>query len=282
MLSTIDFIDIDDISNNISSYKEIFTKNGIIAFRNANLSHDDHVKVHEIFGKALGSHREDHTDGYIENHSKTYEYGGWDSPPGPDDIILSWHIEHPSYENPIVLGSWNMYNFKTDSNNGKTYFVDNKSLYELMPEHFKEFAKKSIIIDPYPYNGASGKHQLLLDHWLTGEPVITVSHIYKMPETDNLANNQLPKLYKFDGNDPSQSDYEQHFELMKWIHDQLYKNLDVRIVHRWNQGDLVIPDMSRMCHAVTGGFSYEDREFRGIWGRKHKFGSDTSYNEHND
>lgn len=269
-LNTIEFIDIPSIIENIDIYKEIFVRDGILAFRNANLSHEEHVVVHDIFGNALGSHRETHTDGYLENHSNTYEYGGWGSTPGPDDIILSWHIEHPSFENRIVLGTWNMHNFKTDSDNGKTYFVDNKAMHERMPNHFKEFAKKCTIIDPYPYSEASGKHQLLLDHWLTGKPVITVSHIYKMAEADNLENNQLPKLYKFDGNDPSESDYRQYFEIIKWIHDQLYGNLDARIVHRWKQGDLVIPDMSRMCHAVTGGFSSEDREFRGIWGRRDK------------
>jgi hypothetical protein len=37
------------------------------------------------------------------------------------------------------------------------------------------------------------------------------------------------------------------------------------MVHRWQQGDLIIPDMFKLAHAVTGGFKSEDREFRGIW-----------------
>ena len=31
---------------------------------------------------------------------------------------------------------------------------------------------------------------------------------------------------------------------------------------------LVIPDLFKLAHAVTGGFKSEDREFRGIWGYK--------------
>jgi len=270
-LKTIEFKSIPSILENLDVYKNMFIKDGIIAFRNANLSHKDHLKVHDIFGKALGSWRENNETGYTENHSRS-SCPDAATKPGPDDIMLPWHIEHPSYENRIVLGTWNMHNFKTDSNNGKTYFVDNKSLYELMPESLKEFAERSIIIDPFPSNNASGKYQLVSSHWLTDEPVITVSHIYRMPDTDTITKNKFPKLHKVDGNDPSESDFQRHFEVIKWIHDQLYSNLDVRLVHRWNQGDLVIPDMSRMCHAVTGGFVSEDREFIGIWGRISKMG----------
>ena len=270
-LNTIDFISMDYVIENIDIYKKIFIKDGIIAFRNANLSYEDHVKIHDIFGKALGSYRDTNTSGYVENHSNTYERGPWTSAPGPDDIILPWHIEHPTYQNRIVLGTWNMYKFNIDSENGKTYFVDNKALYSLMPDSLKEFSKKCIILDPDPIPGNNHQHFLISSHWLTDEPVIDVSHIFQMADSDTVEKNNFPKLSTFDGKDPSQSEKESYFEVMTWIHDQLYKNLDVRIVHKWRQGDLVVPDMSRMCHAVTGGFRHEDREFRGIWGYRFSF-----------
>ena len=47
-------------------------------------------------------------------------------------------------------------------------------------------------------------------------------------------------------------------------------NLNIRIVHKWKQGDLVIPDMFVMYHALTGGFSSDEREFVGIWSLRDK------------
>jgi alpha-ketoglutarate-dependent taurine dioxygenase len=266
MLATIEFPGIGDISKNISHYKEVFVKDGVLAFRGANLSYEDHVRVHDIFGKALGAYRDTRYEGYVENHSNTYSHDSWKFPPGPNDIILPWHIEHPSYDNPIVLGTWNMYKFNVDSENGKTYFVDNKSLYSLMPDSFKEFSKKCISAEADLTPGVKHDYALISNHWLTGDPVINVSHISQMSNLDSAKNNSFPRLHSFEGRDPSDDEIEYYFEIMKWIHDQLYKNLDVRIVHKWKQGDIVIPDMSRMCHAVTGGFTHKDREFRGIWG----------------
>jgi alpha-ketoglutarate-dependent taurine dioxygenase len=57
---------------------------------------------------------------------------------------------------------------------------------------------------------------------------------------------------------------------MKWIQDQLSQNLSIRVVHKWRQGDIVVPDMYKMCHAVSGGFESKQREFKGIWSRQYE------------
>ena len=257
--------------NNVSFYKTIFIENGVIAFKNANLSHEDHLKIHDILGKELNSYRENSPEGYTENHSRLYNDDI--NRPSGDEIMLDWHIEHPHYSNPIVLGTWNMHKFVTNSENGKTYFVDNKLLYEQMPTSFKEFSKKCKIINPVGKNqGVSGEHELIQKHWITKEPVIRISHMSKKINTEiqTIQLNNFQKLYKFEDRDPNKDEYESYFEIMQWIQDQLYNNLNIRIVHKWDQGDLVIPDMYRMCHAVTGGFKPQDREFTGIWGRQYK------------
>jgi alpha-ketoglutarate-dependent taurine dioxygenase len=269
ILETFDFVNTEHVFDNIIFYKNTFLDNGVMAFRNANLSHEEHITVHNILGKQLGSHKETGKEGYTENHSRLY--GGTKIRPSNDEILLPWHIEHPHYQNPIVLGTWNMHKFTTNSENGKTYFVDNEFLYEQMPDSFKEFSKKCTILNPVGKE-VFKEHELIQNHWITENPVIRIGHLFNISDlkVETAKLNNFQKLYKFEGRDPIENEYEYYFEIMKWIRDQLYNNLDIRIVHKWQQGDLVVSDMYRMCHAVTGGFESKDREFTGIWGRKNK------------
>lgn len=266
-LKTFNFISVEDVFNNIVFYEKMFIDNGSIAFRNANLSHEEHLNLHNILGKQLGSYQEKNKTGYTENHSKMY------NKKSNKQIMLSWHIEHPEYKNPIVLGTWNMHKFTTSSENGKTYFVDTQFLYQKMPDSFKEFSKKCTIINPIQKkHDVHAEYNFIENHWITKEPVIRLSHVHKTLnlkiETAEL--NNFQKLFKFEGRDPVKHEYEYYFKIMKWIQDNLYNNLDIRLVHKWQQGDLVVSDMYKMCHAVTGGFESKDREFTGIWGRKNK------------
>jgi alpha-ketoglutarate-dependent taurine dioxygenase len=270
ILNTNKFISFEDILDNIHVYKKMFLEDGILAFRDANLSHEDHIKVHSIFSGALGAYKEENWNGYTENHFSTYTNRWFSKDWKPDEIMLPWHIEHPTYNNPIVLGTWNMHNFKTEQENGKTYFVNSKLLYEKMPDHLKSFLHKCMIYDGEANPEAPPTHKIIENHWITGEPVIRTSFIFDFSKTD-----KVQKLHTVEEKEPSEQDQKTYLESIKWIHDQLYHNLDIRIVHKWQQGDLVIPDIFLMYHAVTGGFDPRDREFVGIWSRKNKESSVT-------
>jgi alpha-ketoglutarate-dependent taurine dioxygenase len=255
----IDFVSIQDISDNISLYKDILIRDGILVFRGANLSHEDHGIVSNKINEHFGIYDEGNFNGYTENHSQTSK--NLNIKFGPDDIMLPWHIEHPTRVNPIVLGAWNMHKFKTNEENGKTYFVNSKMLYKEMPDRLKSFLGKCIIDDDVASPGEARTHEVVHNHWITGEPVIRTSFIYSKT-------NQI--LCSVNGGIPSEDDLILYDEAMSWIRDQLYNNLDIRIVHKWKQGDLVISDIFVMYHAVTGGFSPEDREFVGIWSLRDK------------
>jgi alpha-ketoglutarate-dependent taurine dioxygenase len=257
-----DFTSIEEISSNFNFYKEIFIKNGLIVFRNAKLSHQEHIVFHKMLSKGFGAYIENNLNGYTEDHSRLTD----DIKKNANDngIILDWHIEHPHYTNPIVLGSWNMHKFTAQEESGKTYFVDTKVLFDIMPDNFKEFAKKCIIINPVGKSqGVEASHKLVDNHWITGDLVIRISHL---SETGN--NYQV--LYTFDGNVPTKEEYNFYNNIMKWIQDQLSQNLSIRVVHKWRQGDIVVPDMYKMCHAVSGGFESKQREFKGIWSRQYE------------
>jgi alpha-ketoglutarate-dependent taurine dioxygenase len=255
----IDFVSIQDISDNISLYKDILVRDGIFVFRNANLSHEDHTIVSNKINELLGIHNEGDFRGYVENHSETTK--NMDIEFGPDDIMLPWHIEHPTQTNPIVLATWNMHKFTTNEENGKTYFVNSKLLYKEMPDDLKDFLGKCVMEDDVALPGEEKTHSVIHSHWITGEPVIRTSFIYS-------GENQI--LSSVNGEAPSKDNRILYGKAMYWIRKQLYDNPDIRIVHRWKQGDLVIPDMFVMYHAVTGGFTPDEREFVGIWSRRDK------------
>lgn len=257
----INFTTLDDVSDNVSFYKNKFIDNGVLVFRNANLSHEDHIKLHDILGGSLGSHREEYSPkGYLEDHSRVSDQ--FKQEIGNDDVILTWHIEHPHYVNPIVLGSWNMYLFTADENSGKTYFVDTQNLFNNMPDSFKEFAKKCTLINPVGVTqGIFPEHPLVGHHWISNELVLRISHLYE-------TGNDYQELWRFDNKVPTQEEKNTYQVMMRWIQEQISSNMDIRIVHKWKQGDIVVADMYKMCHAVTGGFKSESRKFTGIWGRQ--------------
>jgi len=256
----IEFTSIEEIVNNYEHYKNIFLKEKVLVFRNANLSNKDHQIFHDKLQEKFGWHRKVKKS-YTENHQRlinntnnTFE---------SNQIMLSWHVEHPYYTNPIVIATWNMHKFTTDSENGKTYFVDMEDLFTRLSEKDQDFMKKCITSESVSEQKDVVKENKVVGyHWINNNPVIRIS---QFGDGIDFFNN----LKYINGKIPTKEENYQYVRIMKWIINQLFNNLDIRIVHKWKQGDLVIPDMYKLCHAVTGGFIPEDREFNGIWGYRY-------------
>lgn len=263
----IEFPGIENVLENSEYYKDKLIKDSVICFRNANLTEAEQFDFAGRLGKLIGWSLLNDTSKYIENHVRKSELNS-----GPDDIIVEWHVEHTYYTNPIIASTWNMYNFKTNPENGKTYFVDTGAIFDMLSDDEQKFLLNSIIIEPDVIrdsqlrSGFVSEHTKLADqypivakHWLTDKPVIRFTIL---PEP------LMVKLVSYKGESPD-SDAVAYFEvLIRKIEDIIWNNEEIRMVHRWQQGDLIIPDMFKLAHAVTGGFSHEDREFRGIWGYK--------------
>jgi alpha-ketoglutarate-dependent taurine dioxygenase len=265
MISTkpINFTSIEEISNNVDFYKNLFIKDGILVFRNANLSHENHINLHNVFKNSFNwyinsgqSYTEDHSrlttndSLYVDDNNK---------------VMLSWHVEHPYYSNPIIAATWNMHKFTTDPENGKTYFVDMENLFKTMPEEYKEFSKKCALYNTYK----DRVYSLIGYHWISNNPVLRISHVF-----ENL--DHFVDLKYVDNVEPTEEDVKIYKEMIFWIQKEVTTNTDIRIVHKWNQGDIVMPDIYKMCHSVSGGFSSKDREFTGIWG--HRFENFENFN----
>ena len=261
----IEFPGIENVLDNSEYYKDKLINDSVICFRDANLTEKEQFYFAKKLGKAIGWSLLDDKDKYIENHSRKSDIIS-----GPDDVIVEWHVEHTYYTNPIVASTWNMYNFKTNPENGKTYFVDTSALFYMLSNEDQEFLLNSIIIEPDIVREAqlrsnfiseqtslADEYPIIAKHWLTGKPVIRFT---TLPEP------LIVNLVSYKGKPPTKDELRYFKLLIRKIENKIWKNEDIRIVHRWQQGDLVIPDLFKLAHAVTGGFKPEDREFRGIWG----------------
>ena len=253
----IEYKSIENIIDNIDSYKEKFIKDSVIVFRNANLSFDEQLHLHKSIGEAFGwnTHREEGSH-YKENHSHNPNVGV----SGTEEIMLTWHVEHFYYSNPIVAGTWNMFHLNTIDGAGKTYFVDTSKVYELLDEDMKEFLSKCILKtetkkENWPF-AIGTEYNAVSPHWLTNKPVIRIS----------LSRWVDAEIFSIDGKSPTEKDYEMFRRSALRAIDIIEKDESIRLVHDWKQGDLVLMDAFKLAHAVTGGFKPEDREFTGIWG----------------
>lgn len=253
----IDYPGVESIKDNLEFYKEKFIQDTILVFRGANLSFEGHEKIQKMLGDAFGWYPNT-TEGSISRYIEDHEHSEDRTETNKDEVVVSWHIEHPSYGNPIVAGLWNMLTFNIESNRGSTLFSDTSKIYKMLPEDDREFLDKCVV-NLYGY---SKDHmyptKAVQPHWLTNEPIIRFG-------LDRIEKGQQD-LYKFDNREPTKTESERFLAIAnEQVIKEIINNEDLMIVHEWQQGDLVIPDLHKLAHAVRGGFSPKDRKFTGLW-----------------
>lgn len=274
-ITPIDYPGFDNVFKNIDYYKEKFIKDSVIVFRGANLSLEDQ----KLFHYKLGDFFKWHTPTNEENYYKeTHSHNILIDIAKEDDIMLGWHVEHCYYDNPIVAGTWNMYHLQAPPGAGKTYFVDTSAVYNMLDNESKDFLKKcSLNAKNFGLEEAFPPYKTVVDHWITGVPVI------RMPIEDHWSEygpldeeyingdykiHEVNILHEVNGEKPNKQDYKTFSDIAKKIGNIVKNNEDIRMFHQWEQGDLVFMDAFKLAHAVTGGFKPEDREFSGIWGQR--------------
>jgi hypothetical protein len=73
LVNPITYRGMEDIKDNILSYTDQFTKDGIIAFRDANLTYEEQEELTYLFNTQLGAYPSklgDVIDRYVENHDR--------------------------------------------------------------------------------------------------------------------------------------------------------------------------------------------------------------------
>lgn len=249
---------LDDAISNLDTIGQKYLEDGIVVLRGINLNETQQLELTRVLGDKLSwvpNSSSPFTQRYQENHSSNQNKTNLTG----DEIALPWHMEHVEYDSnsPIVAGVWNMHLFNTDSNNGKTYFFDSSKSYLRMPKEWKEFLLKCVSVW-YKVDGAGPYYtKCVQKHWSTQEEVLRVD----VTKTESSAD----LLHTVDGREPTYEDQKLYEKIRNYFIDDIQNNEVDRIVHLWEQGDIVIPDLFKMVHAVTGGFESKDRDFIGYW-----------------
>lgn len=251
--------------DNIEYYKTKFVQDSVLSFRNANLSHEEQVFFHQNLGNYFGWYSyKGSGNNYVENHAHNIYL----PTSGPDDVMAKWHLEHVYYSNPICASTWSMHKFNTDENNGKTYFIDMSKIYLKLSSEWQTFLDKCTMdsgvsnIPDLFYK--SDDYPVVQKHWITDEKVIRIAVTEKIEQS----------LKYYNGKIPSENEQKTFSEIYTFILNEIWDNKNNIIFHKWNQGDVLIVDIFKLCHSVTGGFKPEEREFRGMWGHRNPISHD--------
>lgn len=254
-IEVIEYPGYDELKNNFNKYKEIFLDQSIIAFRNANLDFNAQEKIMHLFGDNLSwypnSSNTNQSD-YIEDHHKHMTE---DNVLNKNSIMLEWHQEHIAKENnPYLSGVWNMTLFNCSPDSGKTYFVDMQKFYKNLFKEDKDFlslCKAKIQIESQQFI-----YKLVSKHWLTSEDVLRTYY----DDSEDI------ELFLINEQNPTIDEKNKFKQLSNYIKKEIQFNEEIRMQHIWQQGDLLIPDLFKLAHAVSGGFDKNQRRLEGMFG----------------
>lgn len=250
------------ITENLHRYVTRFLNGEVIAFRGAYCSEEDQQEIMNLLGDTLGwwPNSESHDDPmYYETHHQNMNST---NVVDKSSIMLGWHLEHVGHIDEFYVGAcWCMNLFKCDPDAGRTLFVDVMSVFQGLSIDDQEFLNSALVelwpvgvehdselkIERYPFSQA---------HWILGDmvarPVLNYSH-----ET---------KLVLLEGKEPSEQEVARFNQLFNYIVKEVTENEDIRLEHRWEEGDMLLLDVFRLAHSVTGGFKQHERKLDGIFG----------------
>jgi len=276
LVKTINFPGVDKVLSEWEKYKDIFVEDGLIAFRNAFISFDDQKRLMDGLGEKLGWKL---ANPYNEDHKTLDKKTN-------DHCILNWHVEHAYWDNPICAASWNMHTFKEeDSKNGRTLFYPMDKYFDNLSEEDKEFALSAYIKVYHRPDEGHGLSEFVNPHknwelgeeWVASRP-IAVDHFITGKKTYRIANlgvqpNHLGEVNCLDninGKAPNEKQIRMYAKQTMETKHKVAKVLasetdDICLIHEWQEGDLLIPDLFKMAHSITGGFDSEKRKFIGFW-----------------
>lgn len=260
IVEPVTYSSLSELKSDLETIKEKYISDSIVLIRGLKLTKDEHLGLVKDLGDLMGwtpNTKTNFNHRYDESHSWNDKLANSLG----EDIILGWHLEHIDYDKftPLVAGVWNMQKFNCSPDVGMTYFMDSRKLYNLLfNEEEKSFLRDCWAEWEENYHQTTIKNsaKLVSNHWITGEELIRLEMHHLPP---------ILKLSTYQDRAPKEEESKYFEELINRFISEHYLNEDLRIVQKWNEGDILIPDLHCLAHAVTGGFASEDREFTGLW-----------------
>lgn len=263
----------ESVYKRLDEIKQVFLKDGVFALRGLKLDADEYQRIYpdkvvdknllpkapeqfeltktlgDFFGWYPNSKSTSWDHIMVENHSRNDI-----SKYSKDDNIIDWHLEHVDYDShiPLLASVWSMWNLSLapSSGSGNTLFVDSALLYSELSDSDAEFLSKCLVTWYDTDNSGPHSSEAVVEHWLTGSPTIRLE----------ITSSVRLFLKSFDGKTPAQEEKNRFDQIKKNIVQRIGTN-KLSLVHEWYLGDVVVPDLQRMAHTVTGGFKPHERTF---------------------
>ena len=276
---------VSEILKNIDFYTEKYLHHGLLAFRGLNCTEQEQLKILDAIGVRTGTTFKDGQGRYFryqEDHSLAI--GSRDKENSRDNILVGWHLENPSYPFPQRAAGWRMFRFSTHPANGTTGFVDMSEVVNNLPQYLFDFAQRSKYAfygrtmwrdpdavasfkdsvnkmkAPVPiFDSDVSKHLGSYPHKAIDPHPNTGAHVLRLSPWGGM-------LFSVDDRRPTEDEQRLGQELYDWAFTQIVDRKENQYWWSWQQGDLLVPDLFKMAHAVKGGFQPGDREFVGFWG----------------
>lgn len=251
---------LEELKSNLHLIKNELISSSIVCIRGLKISKEEQLKLVKNLGDIFSwtpNSSSSFNHQYIENHTGNISIPNSTG----EQVVLNWHMEHIDYDNytPLIAGVWNMEKFICSSDVGMTYFMDSRKIYKkIYTDDEKNFLKNCISSWTQYYSNNRqflNTANLVNTHWLSQEEQIRL----EMHHMDSL------KLFRYKNIEPTEKEQQLFNNLVARFISTVYNDTDLRIVHKWKEGDILIPDLHCLVHAVTGGFTSDQREFTGYW-----------------
>lgn len=264
----------DQVIENVDFYIDSFLQDGILILKRIHCSELEQRRIQAEFGDKLGLYPnkssmfsqyfttcdddgfryfEDHENALKENHT----YPNISS----NEIIVDPHLECTHYKFPQVAAFWSMNTFSCKPKCGMTFFYDSRIIMSKLNEESIDFLRKSkVVTNPSgerSTNFLCGIHDAVAIHRNVKDEILRLDYKY----SDHIF------LHEYDNRAPEQEEIEFFYnDIMPALRGEIDLAMkDHNFWYQWSEGDLVIPDLSVMYHAVNGGFLLGERSFLGFW-----------------
>jgi alpha-ketoglutarate-dependent taurine dioxygenase len=242
-----------DIKSNIDEYIKLFLENGLLIFPSINLYDREQLDFMHLFGQKLNWGYIDKS--YTEDHMVTFEMIK-DDERSADDLFIGWHLEHVERPRPQVAASWNMDKFTCSNEFGATGFIDSSALYYRLNDDWQAFLDNCFIKNPYSLNT---ERPCVISHSNNGKKILRL---------DPYPGDEI--LCRVGISEPSSLDIKLYQEITQWVSKEIVEKQQDSFWWNWSEGDFILIDLSRMVHAVKGGFLPEERSFSRHWAYQDK------------
>jgi len=171
--------------------------------------------------------------------------------PDKNEYFIPFHIDEFALQNPVKGAIFNMINFDCDTESASTLLLDSTKIFDSLLDSEVEILNNVryhyLIKDSSNNEVVSDSFCPIQNHVLSNKNMVYINptrqfYIDECPEESHLCD-----------------------KILRSILTKIFNAKNDCLIHRWQENDILFVDMSRMFHAVLGGFDSEKSSMQYAW-----------------